>query len=113
MVGCGAAVPRHRRRATHHQRDPLTFADTTFHFQTAVSASALELARELAGRGDIAIAGGAETINRYLALGAIEELRLHIAPVVLGDGERLVDGVPPLALELIDARATELVTHVR
>jgi len=98
---------------THHERDPLTLADTTFHFHTAGSEAALDLARELAGGGDVAIAGGAATINGYLTLGAIGELRLHIAPILLGVGERLFDGVPHgLPLEPLTARSTELVTHV-
>lgn len=111
----GAVPPYHAPVVvlTHHERDPLVLADTTFHFHTGGAETALDLAGAVAGGGDIAIAGGAETINGYLRLGAIEELRLHIAPVLLGDGERLFAGVPTgLALEPLAARATELVTHV-
>ena len=58
------------------------------------------------------IAGGASTVNQYLAAGAIDELRLHVAPIVLGVGERLFDGVGALSLERVGVNATDLVTHL-
>jgi dihydrofolate reductase len=70
-------------------------------------------AREAAGEKDVAIAGGAATVNQYLAAGLIDELRLHVAPVVLGQGERLFEGVGRLELRPVEARHTDLVTHVR
>lgn len=51
-------------------------------------------------------------MNQYLAAGLLEELRLHIAPIVLGAGERLFEGVGDLALEPVAASRTPLVTHV-
>ena len=60
----------------------------------------------------MAIAGGASTVNQYLAAGAIDELRLHVVPVVLGVGNRLFDGVGALSLERLSFNATDLVTHV-
>ena len=68
---------------------------------------------DVSGDGDIAIAGGASTVNQYLAAGLLDELWSHIAPVTLGAGERLFDGVPPLNLEPVGGRANELVTQVR
>jgi dihydrofolate reductase len=98
---------------THHARDPQPMAGgTTYHFVTDGIESALAQAREAAGDGNVAIMGGATTINQYLTAGLIDELRLHIAPLVLGAGTRLFDGVPPLKLEQVKARATSLVTHV-
>ena len=98
---------------THHERDDLPMeGGTTFHFVTGGIEDALKQAREATGDGRIAIAGGAATINQFLAAGLIDELRLHIAPVTLGAGERLFDGVPPLSLEQVSARATSLVTHI-
>ena len=85
---------------------------TTFHFVTDGIESALSQAREAAGSADVSIAGGASTVNQYLAAGAIDELRLHVVPMVLGVGERLFDGVGPLSLERVGLRATDLVTHV-
>src|SRR5256885_418404 len=55
---------------------------------------------------------GATTINQYLAAGLIDELRLHIVPLILGAGTRLFDGVPPLNVEQIESRAGRAVTHV-
>ena len=60
--------------------------------------------------GGRAIAGGAATINEYLAAGHIDELRLHIAPVTVGAAERLFDGVP--GQPLVAARPASRVTHV-
>ena len=98
---------------THHPRDPLTMqGGTTFTFVTDGISSALEQARVAAGDRDIAIAGGAATVNQCLAAGLIDELRTHIAPVTLGAGERLFDGVPPLRLELLAVRPASLVTHI-
>lgn len=98
---------------THHPRDPLPMAGgTTFIFVTDGIDAALQRARAAAGNADVAIAGGAATINQCLAAGAIDELRTHVVPVTLAAGERLFDGVPPLQLELIGSRNTTLVTHI-
>ena len=98
---------------THHPRDPLTMqGGTTFTFVTDGIGSALDQARKAAGDRDVAIAGGAATINQYLAAGLVDELRTHIAPVTIGAGERLFQGVPPLRLERLAVRAASLVTHI-
>jgi dihydrofolate reductase len=98
---------------THHAREPLVMeGGTIFHFITDGIESALVQAREAAGDGDVAIAGGAATVNQYLAIGAIDELRLHMAPVVLGAGERLFEGVGQLTLEPLEVSGNDLVTHV-
>jgi dihydrofolate reductase len=98
---------------THHARDPQPMAGgTTFSFVTDGVESALERARAAAGDGDVAIQGGATTINQYLIAGLIDELRLHIVPLTLGAGTRLFEGVPPLELEQVKSRAATSVTHV-
>lgn len=98
---------------THYPRDPQPMdGGTTYHFVTDGIESALARAREAAGEGEISIQGGATTINEYLAAGLIEELRLHIVPLTLGGGTRMFDGVPPLNLEQVYARAASTVTHV-
>jgi dihydrofolate reductase len=97
---------------THHARESLEMqGGTTFHFVTDGIEAALERAREAAGDGEVAIAGGAATINQYLAARLIDELRLHIAPIVLGRGERLFDGVEGLELEPLAVSGNELVAH--
>jgi dihydrofolate reductase len=99
---------------THHPRPPLEMQrGTTFNFVADGIESALLQAREAAAGKDVAIAGGAETARQYLSAGLIDELRLHIAPVILGAGERLLDGVENLKLEPTEVSGTRLVTHIR
>jgi dihydrofolate reductase len=99
---------------THHERPSVEMAGgTTFHFVTGGITEALERARAAAGERDVAIAGGAATVNQFLAAGLIDELRLHIAPVLIGRGERLFVGVDRTDLTQIDVRQTRLVTHIR
>src|SRR5215470_13336685 len=98
---------------THHPRPPLTMeGGTTFTFVTDGIDSALDQARKAAGDRTVAIAGGAATINQYLAAGLIDELRTHIAPVTLGAGERLFNGVPPQHLQIVAMRGASLATHI-
>jgi len=98
---------------THHPRAALPMqGGTTFYFVTDGVESALALAREAADDRTVAIAGGAATVNQYLAAGLIDELRLHVAPVLLGAGERLFEGVGDLNLELLGTSGTELVAHL-
>ncbi len=98
---------------THHAREPQPMdGGTTYYFVTDGIESALAQARAAAGDGDVAIQGGATTINQYLAAGLIDELRLHIVPLTLGTGTRLFADVPPLKLEQVTSRAASSVTHV-
>jgi dihydrofolate reductase len=98
---------------THHERAPQPMqGGTTFHFVTDGIGSALRQARAAAGDRDVSIAGGARTVNQYLAAGLLDELRLHVTPCVLGAGERVFDGVPTQRLELASVRPTSRVTHL-
>ena len=99
---------------THHQREPLTLSDTTFTFVTDGIEAALEQARAAAGEKDILIGGGADVINQYLAAGHVDELELHVVPLLLGGGARLFEGIGP-TLELEQIRVVEApgVAHVR
>ena len=99
---------------THHQRAPLEMqGGTTFTFVTDGIESALERARVAAGDKDVEIAGGAATVRQYLAAGLLDELVLHLVPVVLGAGERLLDGVAGVSLEPTEVIASPAVTHLR
>jgi dihydrofolate reductase len=78
---------------THHPREPLVLGETTFHFVTDGADAALEQARAAADGKDVAIGGGADTVRQYLWAGAVDEFELHVAPLLLGSGERLFEGV--------------------
>ena len=99
---------------THHEREPLTLSDTTFTFVTDGIESALEQAMEAADGKDVYIGGGADIINQYLAAGLVDELEVHVAPLILGGGERLFDGVgPDLKLEQLRAVEAPGVAHLK
>src|SRR3954470_6585385 len=72
---------------THHAREPLEKVGTTFYFVTDGIESALAQAREAAGDKDVSIAGGASVIQQYLRAGLVEEMQLHVVPVLLGSGD--------------------------
>ncbi|RRQ72636.1 5-amino-6-(5-phosphoribosylamino)uracil reductase [Streptomyces griseofuscus] len=99
---------------THYAHEPIEMAGgTTFHFVTegfnAAYAQALEAAD---GRG-VDIAGGASTVRQALDVGVIDELTLDIAPVLLGSGERLFDGVETFDFEPVEVLSSPLTTHIR
>jgi len=99
---------------THHEREPLTLSDTTFTFVTGGIESALEQARQAAGGKDVLVGGGASIINQYLAAVLVDELELHVVPILLGSGDRLFDGVgPDLKLEQLRAVEAPGVAHLK
>jgi dihydrofolate reductase len=100
---------------THHARPPLEMqGGTTFHFVTDGIHAALERARAAAGDRDIRLGGGAETIRQYLRERLIDELHLAVAPVLLGRGEALFQGMDLRALgyRCVETVAGEKATHV-
>jgi dihydrofolate reductase len=99
---------------SHHEREPLPMeGGTTFTFVTGGIESALEQARAAAGDKDVSIAGGASTVAQYLRAGLLDELYLHVAPVLLGSGERLFDNAGDATFEPIEVVASPAVTHIR
>lgn len=101
---------------THHPREPLELqGGTTFTFVTDGMESALEQARHAAGGKDVALAGGADVAQQYLAAGLIDEMDIHLVPVLLGDGARLFDNLGGATVELEQVRAVEAtcVTHLK
>jgi dihydrofolate reductase len=101
---------------THHPRESVPMqGGTTFHFVTAGIEAALEQATTAANGGDVLIVGGASTINQYLDAALIDEMRIAIAPRVLGRGARLFEGVDLRArgYECIEFIGTPAATHVR
>jgi dihydrofolate reductase len=105
-------VVTHRERETLHRR-----GGTSFTYVTDGIESALEQARAAAGGKDVAIAGGGTLLRQALELGLVDELELHVVPVVIGTGMRLLDLDLPSkqGLELVRDRVidTPEVLHVR
>jgi dihydrofolate reductase len=98
---------------THYARPPIEMeGGTTFHFVTEGPDAALVQARAAAGNRNISIAGGVSTTRHYLNAGVIEDLYLHIAPMIVGAGERLWDGLTA-KLEPVSARHTRWATHMQ
>jgi dihydrofolate reductase len=101
---------------THAAREPWPRkGGTTFYFVTDGIDSALEQARRAAGGKDVRVSGGAATIRQFLEAGIIDDFTLHVAPIVLGGGVRLMDHLRPGAFEAqqIEAIGSPLVTHIR
>jgi dihydrofolate reductase len=100
---------------THHAREPLVMqGGTTFNFVTHGIAGALAQARKAAGGKDISLAGGAKAARQYLVAGLVDEMEINLAPVLLGRGERLFDGVDDLhGMALVRTVATPKVTHLK
>ena len=101
---------------THEGREKLVKeGGTTFTFVTDGIESALAQARAAAGDKDVAIGGGANTIQQFIAAGLLDEIQIHLAPVLLGDGIRLFEqlGGEPIELEGTRVVASPDVTHLR
>ena len=98
---------------THHEREPLTLGETTFHFVTDGIERAVELAREAAGNGHVSVGGGGETIQETIRAGLLDELLVNQVPVILGGGTRLLDEIPP-SVKLEQTRVVEApdVAHI-
>ena len=98
---------------THHAREPLVLGDTTFFFATDGVESALEQARAAAGEKDVAVAGGANVVQQCLRAGLLDELQVHIAPVLLGRGVRLFADGEQGKLEIMRVVGSPTVTHIK
>ena len=101
---------------THHPREPVAMkGGTTYHFVTDGIERALERAKESAAGQDVRLWGGADVINQYVAAGLLDELELHIVPILLGGGARLFEGLDGADVRLEQVRAVEApgVTHVK
>lgn len=100
---------------THHPRPSLEMeGGTVFHFVTGGIHEALERAREAANGKDVRIGGGVQTIQQYLRARLIDEMHLAISPILLGQGERLFEGIDLRALgyKCVQHVGSERATHV-
>jgi len=101
---------------THHDRETLVMeGGTSFEFVTDGIEAALERAKAAAGDKDVLLAGGASIVQQYLKAGLLDELQIHVAPVLLGEGTSLFDrlGIEPVGLEATRVIASPSVTHLR
>ncbi len=101
---------------TQRPREPwVRQGGTMFTFVTEGITSAIEQARSVAGAKDVHVAGGADVVRQALNAGLVDELQLHVAPLLLGAGVRLFDDVDPQKCQLEVDRVVEspLVTHLR
>ncbi len=101
---------------THHARPPLKMeGGTTFYFATDGIESALERARESAAGKDISLGGGADAVQQYLAAGLIDEMDIHVVPLMLGDGARLFErtGGRQTAYECVRLVRSPLASHYK
>ena len=101
---------------THYPREPLVMqGGTTFFFVTDGIASALRQAKKAAGAKDIAVIGGAKALQQYLAAGLLDEIEIHVVPLLLRGGERLLDNLDGSNVQLEPARtvAGPGVTHLK
>jgi dihydrofolate reductase len=99
---------------THHPRERLEMmGGTSFTFVTDGIESALEQATQAANGQDVLIGGGASVVQQYLAAGLVDEFELHIVPIQLGEGERLLENVGNLRLEQVRAIEAPGVTHIK
>lgn len=101
---------------THHPRNPLVMeGGTTFNFVTEGIETALAQARQAAGSKDISLSGGAQAASQFLKAGHVDEMSLHIVPILLGAGERLFDGAGHdlHGLQLVKTVATPEAVHLK
>ena len=101
---------------THEKREPwVQKGTTTFYFINDGIQSALEKARQSSKGKDIRIQGGANTIQQFLNAGLVDEFFIHIAPVFLGSGIRLFDGMDSnkYDIQIIEVIPSDLTTHIR
>jgi dihydrofolate reductase len=101
---------------THHAHEPIEMeGGTTFYFVTDGPEVALEQARHAARSRDIGIGGGASVAQQYLRLGLVDELEIHVVPVLLGCGERLFENLdgPPAYLTPLEVLSSRRVAHFR
>jgi dihydrofolate reductase len=90
------------------------WSGTTFTFVTDGIAAALEPVRRAARGLDVSLAGGASTAQQYLSAGLVDEMEIHLVPMLLGAEERLFEGVRDLGgLQLVRTVAAPNVAHLK
>ena len=101
---------------THEKRAPLPMqGGTTYNFVTGGIEAALELARAAAGDKNVGVWGGANIMRQYLKAHLLDEMHIHLVPILLGSGVRLFEGLDPKGIELrrLSSIETPGATHLR
>lgn len=98
---------------SHPRKAIVKEGGTTFTFVTEGPEQALALAKKAAGSKDISVAGGAMVIQEYIKLGELDELEIHIAPILLGGGTKLLDKLDPQTVKKISVNDSKEVTHLK
>jgi dihydrofolate reductase len=99
---------------TEHPREKVEKkGGTSFTFVTDGIESAFSQAKAAAGDKDILVAGGANAIQQFVRAGLVEELQIHMVPILLGGGTRLLENLGDGKLEKIRVIDSPLVTHLR
>ena len=86
--------------------------DGVYTFVTDGIEAALERAGAVAGDRDVCVMGGASLGRQYLEAGLVDELSIHLVPVLLGGGTRMFDA-QRLPLEPVSVVGTAAATHLR
>jgi dihydrofolate reductase len=97
---------------THHRREPLTLGATTFTFVTDGIEAAVQQARDAAGGRDVQVSGGANVAQQALNAGLLDELQIHVAPLLLGSGVRLFERAERRPIELTRVVESSRATHL-
>lgn len=98
---------------THHPREPLKLlGGTTFKFVTAGVQEALAQAKESAGERNVSVAGGPSVVQQFLRAGLLDEITIHLSPVLLGGGRRLFENIQGVKLEQARVVSSRTVTHI-
>lgn len=101
---------------THYAREPLEMqGGTTFHFVTDGIHAALDRAKNAAGDKDVSVGGGAGVVQQYLKAGLIDEMEIHVVPLLLGSGSRLFENTDgrQAQFECIRVVSSPAVMHVK
>jgi dihydrofolate reductase len=99
---------------THHEREPLEMqGGTAYHFVTDGIEAALELAFAAAEGGDVSLAGGADAAQQYLRARLVDEMEIHVVPLLLGGGARLFENLDggPSGYESVGVASSPAVAH--
>lgn len=100
---------------THEVPERNKVGGAVFTFVTEGAENALKQAQDAAGDKDVYVMGGANLASQYAQAGLLDEIQVHVVPVLLGAGRPLFDtiAVEPVELDVVRVVSTPHATHVR